>query len=101
MKRIFAIVLTILVLASALCICAFAAEPELINENGINHFGSIDRTTVYYGKRVASVFCEGSLTNILAIVSLAASAVSISLTLTLYKKAIAAVSKKGAKQDEE
>lgn len=103
MKKFLAIILTILVLASILCICVFAAEPELINENGINRLGSIDRNVEYYGKRLGSVFGEGSITNILAVVSIAASAVSVSLSVILYKKAISAAknSKEKEREDKE
>ena len=101
MKKFFAVVLTILVLASILCICVFAAEPELINENGINRLGSIDRNVEYYGKRLGSIFGEGSLTNILAVVSIAASAVSVSLSVILYKKAISAAKNSKEKESED
>ena len=100
MKRIFVVMMVICLMATVLCVPAFAADasaeettPPESTESINGAFIENDKVYwtmpggwgdyVYYS---GSIFSQGSLTMIVAITALVASAVSICLTVTLHKK---------------
>ena len=96
MKKIFAVLMLLCLLASMLCISAAAANAEEILEENYaiatggetNPEGLLLTETFHSFRRsvFGSMFGEGSPAMIVALLALVISIVSICLTVTLYKK---------------
>jgi hypothetical protein len=90
MKKTFAILSALCLTATTLGVTAFA--------EGLS-FSALDRGTDG-GRKVASIFSDGSLALIVATVALVASGVAIFLTLYLNKKKDAPAEKNDKEDDE-
>ena len=101
MKKIFAVIMIVCLMASMLCVTAFAAEETdwgKVNTEEIEIDPNIERTDgasgVWWGTasgRTDSMLGNGSLTMIVALASFATSIVSICLIVDMKKKLLPVV----------
>ena len=89
MKKLFAALLAICLMATTFCVTAFAAET-----------GSKLNLNLNNSVRFGSIFSSGSLAMIIAILALAAAGFSIFLTLHLNKKKGAPTEDESKEEDE-
>ena len=101
MKKIFAVIMIVCLMASMLCVTAFAAEETdwgKVNTEEIEIDPNIERTDGASGVwwdtasgRTGSMLGNGSLTMIVALASFATSIVSICLIVDMKKKLLPVV----------
>ena len=97
MKKIFAVIMIVCLMASMLCVTAFAAEETdwgKVNTEEITIDPNVERTDgasgVWWGTAsgTGSMFGNGSLAMIVALASFATSIVSICLIVDMKKKLV-------------
>ena len=110
MKKIIVMILTVCMLASMLCVTAFAAEETdwgKVNTEEIEIDPNVERTDgasgVWWGTAsgTGSMFGNGSLAMIVALASFATSIVSICLIVDMKKKLAPAASNNATKDEDE
>ena len=110
MKKIFAVIMIVCLMASMLCVTAFAAEETdwgKVNTEEIEIDPNIERNDgasgMWWGTAsgTASMLGNGSLAMIVALASFATSIVSICLVVDMKKKLAPAASNNTAKAEDE
>ena len=110
MKKFLAIIMAVCLLASLLCVSAFAAEETdwgKVNTEEIEIDPNIERNDgasgVWWGTAAGtgSIFGNGSLAMIVALASLATSIVSICLVVDMKKKLAPAAADKATEADDD
>jgi hypothetical protein len=113
MKKIFAIILTLCLLASVFCIPAFASAAPSASEDTVDsetqNQGPAEKGESLVPEKgspndgrgaLGSLFGNGSLTMIVALLALATSILSICITVNLYKKKPTSSKAEDGKKDE-
>ena len=110
MKKIFAVIMIVCLMASMLCVTSFAADETdwgKVNTEEIEIDPNIERTNgasgVWWGTAsgTGSIFGNGSLTMIVALASFATSIVSICLIVDMKKKLAPGASNNATKAEDE
>ena len=110
MKKIFAVIMIVCLMASMLCVTAFAAEETdwgKVNTEEIEIDPNVERTDgasgVWWGTAAGtgSMLGNGSLAMIVALASFVTSIVSICLIVDMKKKVVSVASNNAAKAEDE